>query len=72
MHSAVRFAQTKWRIKRHIHPTSISEFILGGGIMAIIPLTFNSAMGYTTGFIALAVIILVKIGLNITRNAVLK
>ena len=46
--------------------------LLGGGVLTIILLTFNGIMGYTAGFIALAVIIFVKVGLNILRNAALK
>ena len=46
--------------------------MLGGATLAIIILTFNGTMGLTTGFIALAVIIFVKVGLNILMNAVLK
>ena len=46
--------------------------LLGGAALAVIILTFNGTIGHTTGFIALAVIIFVKIGLNILMNAVLK
>lgn len=45
--------------------------MLGGGALAVILLTFYGIMGYTTGFIALAVIIFLKVGLTIWRNAVL-
>ena len=47
-------------------------FILGGAVLAIIILTFNGTMTYTTGFIALSVIIFLKVGFNILRNALLK
>lgn len=47
-------------------------YILAGGALATILLTYNGVMGYTAGFIALAAIIFVKLGLNILRNAVLK
>ena len=59
-------------IKRHTHPTTIIGDILGVGVLVIILLTFYSIMGYMTGFIALAVIIFIKVGLNILRNAILK
>jgi hypothetical protein len=71
-HSAVRFARTEWRIKRHYHPTTIIGFLITGGVLAIIILTFNGTMGYTTGFIALAVLIFIKVGINILRNALLR
>lgn len=71
-HSAVRFARTSWRIKRHTHPITIIGWILGGGALAIIILTFKGVMGYNTGFIALAVIIFLLVGFNILRNTVLK
>lgn len=58
--------------QRLTHPTTISGMVLGGGALAVIILTFNGTMGYMAGFIALAVIIFVKVGLNILRNAVLK
>jgi len=45
--------------------------MLGGGALAVILLTFNDILGYTTGFIALAVIIFIKVGFNIWRNIVL-
>jgi hypothetical protein len=57
--------------KRLTHPITIIGNVLGGGALAVILLTFNDILGYTTGFIALAVIIFVKIGLNIWRNIVL-
>ena len=72
MHNSVRFAQTQWRLKRHYHPTGIIGYILGGGALAIILLTFNDTMGFTTGFIVLAVIIFVKVGDTLLMNAMLK
>ena len=71
-HSAVRFMRTRWRIKRHTHPTTVIGWILGGGALAIILLTFYGKMEYTTGFIVLAAIIFLLVGFNILRNAVLK
>ena len=68
----MRFARTSWRFKRHYHPTTIIGFVLAGAIIAIILLTFNGTIEYTTGFVALAVIIFVKVGFNILRNALLK
>ncbi len=46
--------------------------VLGLAALAVILLTFNGIVGYMAGFIALAVIIFVKIGVNILRNAALK
>ena len=46
--------------------------LLGGAALAVIILTFTGTMSYTAGFIVLAVIIFVKIGLNILRNASFK
>ena len=54
------------------HPITIFGYILGGGALAIILLTYNDVIGFTAGFVALGVIIFVKFGLNILRNAVLK
>jgi hypothetical protein len=68
----VRFARTSWRIKRHIHPTTIIGLILGVGVLTLIVLTFNGTIEYTIGFIVLAVVILAKVGINILRNALLK
>ena len=68
----MRFARTKWRLRRHIHPITIIGFVLGGGTLTIIILTFDGTMGYSTGFIALAVVIFLKIGFNILRNALLR
>ena len=68
----MRFARTSWRIKRHFHPTTITGLILGAGVLVLIILTFNGTIGYTVGFIVLAVIILAKVGINILRNALLK
>jgi len=72
VHGSVRFARTKWRLKRHYHPTRIAGYILGGAALATILLTFNGTMGFTAGFIALAVIIFFKVGLTILMNAILK
>ena len=58
--------------KRFTHPATISGVLLGGAALAIIVLTFTGTMEYMTGFIVLSVIIFVKIGLNILRNAALK
>lgn len=76
-HSAVRFAQTNWRIKRHTHPISVLGGVLGIAALLLIIFTYNGAdiplaAGYSEAFIALAVIIFVLIGLNILRNALLK
>ena len=71
MHGSVRFARTKWRTKRHYHPISITGHVLGGAALAVILLTFNGIMGFTAGFIVLAVIIKVKVGLTVLMNAVL-
>ena len=68
----MRFARTKWRIKRFTHPVTIIGVVLGGTALAIIILTFNGVMGYMTGFIALTVIIFLLFGFNILRNALLK
>ena len=70
--STVRFARTKWRIKRHTHPVTIIGILLGAAALAIIILTFNGVMVYMTGFIALTVIIFLLFGFNILRNALLK
>jgi hypothetical protein len=45
--------------------------LLGAGALTIILLTFYEAIGYTVGFLALAYIILIKVPLNIRRNAIL-
>jgi preprotein translocase subunit Sec61beta len=68
----VRFARTSWRIKRHIHPTTIIGATLGIGVLVLIILTFNGTIEYTVGFIVLAVVILAKVGINILRNTLLK
>ena len=68
----MRFARTSWRIKRHIHPTTIIGAALGIGVLVLIILTFNGTIEYTMGFIVLAVVILVKVGVNILRNVLLK
>ena len=46
--------------------------LLGGAALAVIILTYTGTMSCQGGFIALGVIIFVKIGLNILRNAALK
>lgn len=76
-HSAIRFKQTKWRFKRHIHPLTVIGQVLGIFALLLIIFTYMDTnigfiSGYTTAFIALAVIIFILIGLNIGRNAVLK
>ena len=68
----MRFARTKWRIKRFTHLTTITGVVLGSAALAIILLTFNGVMGYMTGFIALGVIIFLLFGFNLLRNALLK
>jgi len=72
VHGSVRFARTKWRTKRHYHPTGIIGHVLGGAALAVILLTFNGIMGFTAGFIVLAVIIFVKVGDTLLMNAMLK
>jgi hypothetical protein len=46
--------------------------VLGAVALLLIALTFSGVMGYMAGSIALAVIIFVKVGLNIRRNAILQ
>ena len=72
MHGSVRFARTQWRTKRHYHPINIIGYVLGGAALAVILLTFNGIMGFTTGFTVLAVIIFIKVGLTVLMNAMLK
>ncbi len=55
--------------KRLTHPLTIIGNILGGVALAIILLTFFKTIGYTPGSIALVVVILLKVGFNIARNA---
>jgi len=64
--NSTNYVSTK---KRLTHPITITGNILGGAALAVILLTFYTIIGYTTGFIALAVIILLKISFNILRNA---
>ncbi|MBW2341632.1 MAG: hypothetical protein JRF50_15040 [Deltaproteobacteria bacterium] len=76
MHTTARFA---WARKHSIHYVtdkqrathriSIIGYILGGAALLVIFLTYSRIIGYTTGFIPLAVIIILKIDLNMTRNA---
>jgi len=72
-----RFRPTKWRWKRHAHPITIAGQILGVFALILIIRTFSglntgAITGYTMGFIVLAVIIFVKVGFTILRNAFLK
>ncbi len=46
--------------------------LLGGAALAVILLTFNGIIGFTSGFIALTVIIFIKIGDTLLMNAMLK
>ena len=76
-HSALRFARTKWRFKRHTHPITIIGVLLGIAALLLIIFTFKGTniwfiTGYTTAFTVLAVIIFLLFGLNIMRNALLK
>ena len=68
----MRFAQTNWRVKRHVHPTTIIGLLLGVGVLTLVVLTFNGTIGYTVGFSVLAAVMLVKVGINLLRNALLK
>jgi len=77
VHSSIRYKQTKWRWKRHTHPAMIASHALG--ILALLLAIFTyggTNIGffaeYATAFVALAVIIFVKIGLNMLKNAKLK
>ena len=77
VHSTIRFKPTKWRWKRHIHPLTVIGQVLGIFALLLIIFTYMGTnigfiTGYTTAFIALAVIIFILFGLNIRRNAVLK
>ena len=67
----MRFAGTKWKIKRFTHPIEIISRVLSVGFIAIVLLTYYEAIGYTMGFVVLAFIILVKIPLFIRRNTLL-
>jgi len=55
--------------QRATHPISIIGYLLGGAALLVILLTYTHIIGYTTGFIPLAVIIILKIDLNMARNA---
>jgi hypothetical protein len=68
----VRFARTNWRAKRFTHPTTIAGMLLGGAALVVILLTFFGTILYTMGSIVLVIIIFVKIGFNMLRNAILK
>lgn len=75
--SALRYRQTEWRWKRHIHPLTIAGQVLGILALILIIRTFSGMdtwfiTGYTTAFPVLAVIIFILFGLNLQRNAVLK
>jgi hypothetical protein len=51
---------------------SIIGMVAGVISLLIIILTLTHIIGLTTGFIALGVIVFVKVGLKILQNAVLK
>jgi len=77
VHSAIRYKQTKWRWKRHAHPVMIASHALGILALLLAIFTYGGTnigffTGYATAFVALAVIIFVKIGLNMLKNAMLK
>ena len=77
VYSAIRYKQTKWRWKRHLHPTMIASHALGILALLLAIFTYRGTnigflTGYGSAFVALAVIIFVMIGLNILKNAMLK
>jgi len=53
------------------HPLSVAGNTLGAAAVAVVVLTLGETIGYTAGFIALALIVFCKIGVNILRNAVM-
>ena len=67
----MRFARTKWKIKRFTHPVEIVSRVLSVCYIAIVMLTFYEVIGYTTGFLAIVFFILIKVPLYIRRNTVL-
>lgn len=69
-HSATRFGWTNptyW-----LNPFNIIGMVLGVAALVLVALTFSGITAYMAGSIALAAIILVKVGLNIRRNAILQ
>ena len=76
LHTTARFASARKHSIHYVtgkqkatHRISIIGYILGGTALLVILLTYTRIIGYTTGFIPLAVIIILKIDLNMTRNA---
>jgi len=76
LHTSARFAWSRKHATHSVtgkqrlnHPISIIGYLLGGGALLVILLTYAHIIGYTTGFIPLAVIIILKIDLNMARNA---
>jgi len=73
----VRFVRIGWGIKKRIkHPLTIAGMILGILALLLIIFTYKGIdigflAGYTSAFIALAVLIFVLVGLNLRRNAAL-
>jgi hypothetical protein len=67
----MRFAHTKWQTKRFIHPVEIISKVLSVCYLIIILLTFYEVIGYTIGFFALVIVILIKVPLYIRRNTLL-
>ena len=51
------------------HPISLIGCILGSGALLVMLLTYTHMIGYMTGFIPLAIIIILKVDLNMARNA---
>lgn len=77
VHSSIQYKQTKWRLKRLTHPVMITSHALG--ILALLLVIFTHGgtnigffTGYATASVALAVIVFVKIGLNVLKNTMLK
>ncbi len=73
----MRFVRIGWGIKKRIkHPLTIAGMILGILTLLLIIFTYKGIgigflTGYTSAFIALAVLIFVLVGLNLRRNAAL-
>ena len=67
----MRFARTKWKIKRFTHPLEVISRVLSVVFIAIVLLTHYEVIAYTAGFLVLVFIILAKVPLYIRRNAVL-
>jgi hypothetical protein len=66
----MRFARTKWKIKRLIHPVEIISRVLSVLFIVIVLLTYYEIIDYTVGFLVHVIIILIKVPIYIRRNII--